>query len=284
MAKRTQIKTTAQTAFFNEMPIIPGAVFFLCVSSILIILSVVKPDLLSGARMAANDALSPVLMMVRSPFDTATDVIGDATGFAALKAENGRLADENVRLREWYQRALALQVENQALESLLNVRLEPELKFITARILSDTSSAYAKSMIIAAGSDQGLAKGQPVLSGDGVLGRIVELGENSARVLLLTDLNARIPVVVENSNVHAIVAGKNEAEAVLTHLPEDTQFNNGDRLITSGLGGIYPAGLPVGVVSKAGGGINYVRPYADTSRIHFVRVITNADNPYLQIN
>ncbi len=246
-------------------------------------LSVVNPNLLSSARMAASDAFSPLLMTIRSPFDTASSMIGDATGLAAMKAENIRLSEENERLREWYQRALALQVENQALESLLNVQLKPELKYKTARILSDTSSAYAKSLMIAAGETEGLAKGQPVLSGEGVLGRIVELGDHSARVLLLTDLNARIPVVIEHSNVHAIVAGTNGKEAFLTHLPEDTQFKVGDRLLTSGFGGGYPAGLPVGVVSKVDGTNISVEPYADTSRIHFVRVITNAENPNLHI-
>ena len=284
MAKRTQIKSTAQTAFFSDMPIIPGSIFFLCVSSILVILSVVSPNLLSSARMGAVDTLSPVLSIIRSPFDTASNVIGDATGLAALKAENIRLNDENARLREWYQRALALQVENKALGSLLNVKLAPELKYTTARILSDTSSSYVKSLLISAGTAQGLAKSQPVLSGEGVLGQVVELGDNTARVLLLTDLNARIPVVVENSNVHAIVAGTNGKEAALTHLPEDTQFKEGHRLLTSGLGGVYPAGLPVGVVTKVSGENISVKPYADINRIHFVRIITNAENPNLQIN
>lgn len=284
MAKRTQIKTTAQTAFFSDMPIIPGSIFFLCVSSLLVILSVVSPNLLSSARMSAADTFSPVLSVIRSPFDTASDMIGDATGLAALKAENMRLNEENTRLREWYQRALALQVENKALGSLLNVKLAPELKFTTARILSDTSSSYVKSLLISAGTEEGLAKSQPVLSGEGVLGQIVELGDHTARVLLLTDLNARIPVVIENSNVHAIVAGTNGKEVTLTHLPEDTQFKEGHRLLTSGLGGVYPAGLPVGVVTKVDGTNISVKPYADTSRIHFVRIITNADNPNLQIN
>ncbi len=284
MAKRTQIKSTAQTAFFSDMPIIPGSIFFLCVSSILVILSVVSPNLLSNARMAASDVFSPVLTLVRSPFDTASNMIGDATGLAALKAENVRLGDENTRLREWYQRALALQVENKALESLLNVKLAPELKYTTARVISDTSSAYAKSLIIAAGAEQGLAKGQPVLSSEGVLGQVVELGNNSARVLLLTDLNARIPVVIENSNVHAIVAGTNDKQASLTHLPEDTQFKKGNSLLTSGLGGVYPAGLPVGIVSDVRNNVVSVKPYADMNRIHFVRIITNAENPYLRIN
>ncbi|MCB9964329.1 MAG: rod shape-determining protein MreC [Rhodospirillales bacterium] len=282
MIKRTQIKSVARTALVGDMSFIPGAVFFLCVSSVLVILSAVNPSLLSSARVAAQDTLAPVLMAVRSPFDAVADMIGDATGLAALRAENERLVDENTRLREWYQQALALQVENKALQSLLRIKLAPELEFKTARLLSDMSSAYAKSAIISAGSDDGLKEGFPVLSGEGVLGRIVELGHHSARVLMLTDLNARIPVVMEGSNTHAIVAGTNDTQPILTHMPADTRFQIGDRLLTSGLGGVYPAGLPVGVVSSVKGTEVRVTPYTDVAHIQFVRVITNVENPHLE--
>jgi rod shape-determining protein MreC len=211
-------------------------------------------------------------------------MIGNATGLAEMKAENARLLGENERLREWYQRALALQVENKALQSLLNVKISPELEFETARIMSDHSNSYVRSILVAAGENDGLQEGQPVLSGEGVLGRIVELGQNTARVLLLTDLNARIPVVIEGSNTHAVLSGTNDDLPVLTHTSEDTQFKIGDRLMTSGMGGIYPAGLPVGVVAKVEGSDVYVKPYGTTDRTHFVRIITNAENPNLRLN
>lgn len=282
--RKKKLQANARAIFMNDLPVIPGSAFFLVLSSFLILVSLIQPQLFAGLRNDAADRLAPVLTSIREPFIAVSDVFGNATGLAALQAENARLMAENERLREWYQKALALEVENQSLHSLLNVRAEPEWNMVTVRILSDTANAYAKTILIAAGTDQNIRSGQPVLSGAGVLGRVIEVGDHTARVLLLTDLNARIPVVVEGSNTHAILAGSNDNLPILTHLAPDTLFRKGQKLLTSGLGGMYPAGLPVGVVYDVINGQPFVMPYSDIDDVHHVRVITRTKIPDLRIN
>lgn len=257
----------------NELPLLPGALFFVFISAVLIVFSVLSPKSLSGIRITMNEYVAPVMHTLRVPFDQFTHMVSNTTGLAELQAENVKLKNENERLREWYKKALSLQVENKSLQSLLNVHLAPEHNALTVRILSDTSSSFAKTILLAGGTAQDIQPGNPVISGEGVLGRVVEGSKNTSRVLLMTDINSRIPVVLDASNTHAIVAGNNDEFPMLTHLPKDTVFNVGDRLLTSGLGGIYPAGLPVGVISKIENGIPYVHPYANVNNVNFVRVL-----------
>ena len=281
--RRNKISSTAQVKILSALPIMSGGAAFLSLSFLLVLISFIQPAIWSSVRVAATDVFAPVLAAVRAPVQGAADMLTNAAGLAELQAENARLQAENERLRSWYQKAMALEVENKSLQSLLNVQSAPEWDLLTARVLADSSSAYAHSFLIAAGTDQNLRAGQPVIAGDGVLGRIVEVGRHTSRVLLLTDMNARIPVVVDRTNTHAILAGANDAQPTLTHADQDTAFQKGDRLLTSGFGGAFPAGLPVGVVSDVNTDDIRVTPFTDTKNIHHVQVIMLPQTPNLRL-
>jgi rod shape-determining protein MreC len=109
--------------------------------------------------------------------------------------------------------------------------------------------------------------------GEGFIGRIIEVGEVSSRVLLITDLNSRIPVMVESTRDRAILAGDNSDEPRLLYLPPAVALSPGDRIVTSGDAGALPPGLPVGTVTAAGEGGARVAPFANWSRIEYVRII-----------
>lgn len=256
--------------------------FFLIVSFSLLVISAVNPRIVEGVRAGVTDALVPALDVVASPLQKAALFVRGISGLAELQAENARLAEENARLREWYQSALLLEAENKSLHELLNVRVEQKSSAITARILSDSSSTFARSMLVAVGSKDGVRKGQAVISGEGLVGRIVEAGERVSRVLLVSDMNSRVPVLIENSRQHAIFAGHNGQEGLLIHLPADREVDVGARIVTSGQGGIFPAGLPVGVVSRVEDGRVEVTPFADFSRMVYVRIIDRPDDPNLR--
>jgi rod shape-determining protein MreC len=106
-----------------------------------------------------------------------------------------------------------------------------------------------------------------------MLGRVIEVGEKAARVLLLTDINSRVPVLIEGSNQKAILSGNNGDYLSLKHLPADSSLSEGGRIVTSGDGGIFPAGLPIGRVALNDNGKFIVKPYADLSRVSYVRII-----------
>lgn len=254
----------------------------LFMASILLVVSFVRPQTTEGLRTGAGDLFLPLFAAVSQPFQTAADVISDVSGVAQMRGEIAQLQNENARLREWYQTALLLQSENQSLQALLNLKTEPQHRFVTTRVVADSGSSYVKSFIIAAGQNDRVQKDHAVLGEDGLVGRVIETGRNSARVLLITDMNSRVPILIEGSRQKAIMAGTNDVLPILMHLPPDTVMQAGARVITSGHGGIFPPGLPIGRVEKNVAGDYFVRPFADMNRVTYVRVLDSSQNPNLR--
>lgn len=252
---------------------------FLLIAFGMFLISAARPESLGAVRAGMTDFVAPVLYVINKPAQIAADYVRAVSGLAEMQATNDRLAAENARLRDWYQRALILKAENDSLQKLLNIPLAPQHKFVTARVIGDSGNAYARTMMVMAGSKDGVDKGQAALAGEGLIGRVIEAGEKSARILLMTDINARVPVLVEGSSHRAIMAGNNDDLPVLTYLPSDAQLMEGQRIITSGHGGLFPYGLPVGEVVKTPEGAWAVRPFADIARATYVRVVDRADDP-----
>lgn len=243
--------------------------------------SAVRPGSFGGARIMAVDAMAPVLSLVNRPLVATSEYVRTVTGLADLQAENKNLREENARLRQWYRTAQLLQSQNRNLQNLLHLQLEPHHSFITARVIADSGNAYVKSLLVLAGRDQGVDKGQAVLAGEGVIGRVTEAGRRSARILLLNDINSRIPVFVEGKNYRAIMAGQNTDMPVLEHLPPEGELEDGMRVVTSGHGGIFPYGLPVGKLVQASEGQWSVKPFAEVNRVQFVRIVNSSRIPHL---
>lgn len=231
------------------------------------------------------DVFAPVLAAVSAPVHVAANYVRAVSGLAEMQEENAALRAENARLREWHQTALQLETRNQSLQSLLNVAVDPQRTFVTARIIADSGNSYVRSILVLAGNDHNVVKGSPVLAAEGLVGRVIEAGNRAARVLLLTDINSRIPVLVEGKNWRAILAGTNGESPVLEHLPDEAlkDMQEGLRVVTSGHGGLFPFGLPVGEIAKNEQGGWYVRPYADEERLVYVRIIEKVEDPFLHL-
>lgn len=259
-----------------------GSLVFILIAFVFLAVSVFNPQGIGTLRAGVSDIFSPVLSFVSKPAQDAAVFVRNVTGLAEMQAENIRLQKENMRLREWYQTALVLEAENQSLRDLLNVKIDPQSRYITARILADSGNTFVKSLLVAAGKKDGVEKGQAVVSGNGVIGRIVDAGQKTSRVLLITDINSRVPVLVENSRQHAILAGANNNSPVLVHLPPDSDVEEGARIITSGHGGVFPSGLPVGRVVRGEDGGVHIELYADFDRMIHVRVIDRPEDPNLR--
>jgi len=196
------------------------------------------------------DAAAPALEMLSRPaaaFDAAADRV---RGFITVYRDNIRLAEENERLLGWQQVALKLSAENAELRDLSKLVSEPALSFVTARVIADSGGAYARSVMVNAGRDNGVARGQAAMTGEGLVGRVAEVGSRAARILLITDLNSRVPVVVDGTRERAILAGDNSARPSLRYADAGGTMRIGDRIVTSGQGGVFPRGLPVGVVAS----------------------------------
>jgi rod shape-determining protein MreC len=234
-----------------------------------------KPDsiIVSRLRMAVMDVTAPVINAVSRPIDAARETASDVRDYFALKAENEALKRQNDTLMEWQRVARELQAENASLRELLNFQTGPKVSFVTASVVADASSSFVRSLIVLGGTKAGVAKGQAAMTGAGLAGRVLEVGERSARILLITDINARVPVVAERSRDQAVLAGRNSDMPELLYLSRDNDVKVGDRIVTSGQGGVFPAGLPVGEVVSVTGGHVQVQPFVDFSRLENIRLI-----------
>jgi rod shape-determining protein MreC len=192
----------------------------------------------------------------------------------ALRQENARLHDRNQRLLEWQDKARQLALENAALHQLLNLEggVAPP-PAVTARVVADAGGPFVHTVLVDAGADRGVVKGMAAVNERGLVGRVIEVGRRSARVLLLTDFNSRIPVMVEPSRDQAILAGDNSREPGLTFLPLNPRMAIGQRVVTSGRGGVLPPGLAVGRISAVGDHKVAVAPVVDWERLEYVRLL-----------
>lgn len=229
--------------------------------------------LMERFRTQVIDAVAPILDILERPVATVTQLLDEARGLATIRDDNKQLREEKARLLQWQAAARRLETENKALRNLLGFVADGQVTFIGGRVIADTGGAFAHSLILNAGTRAGVAKGQAVVTGAGLVGRIAGVGRRSSRVLLITDINSRIPVVVEPTRVRAVMAGDNSDRPGLIHLPPGATVSPGDRVVTSGHGGAFPPGLPVGVVaSVTDAGID-VRPFVRRSRVEYVRVV-----------
>lgn len=229
--------------------------------------------MMERVRMTLSDSVAPILDTLARPADTLAGGMSSIDSWINLHEENARLRAENERLLRWEAVALRLEQENQVLRNLLNYAPSPEARSVSARVIADFGGSFAHSMLLYAGSRNGISKGAAVLSGEALVGRVIGVAARSARVLLVTDLNSRIPVMVAPEQTRAILAGDNSERPHLLHVMPETAIAPGDRVVTSGDGGVFPPGLPVGVVSGITETSIDVRPYVDLSRLDVVRVV-----------
>jgi len=197
---------------------------------------------------------------------------GDFQDLARLREENATLREENERLRRWHATALALETENDMLRRQLNFLPEAAPAFVTARVVADGGGTYARAVLLDTLAQHAIRKGQVALDERGFVGRVTEVGTRSARVLLATDINSRIPVILEGSRARAIMAGNNAARPRLQHWPEGVVPREGDRVVTSAEAGAFPAGLPVGVVRWSESGAAEVELFAQMERLDVLRL------------
>lgn len=248
--------------------------FVLLVASAFGLMLLGKADtvLVERARTAVTDAVTPLLDLASRPVSTINAMIDDLQELADLRAENASLRRENERLRNWQSVAQRIEAENTALRQLVKMVPDPGLRFVTARVIGDPGGAFARSVLVNAGERDGVAKGQAAVTSAGLAGRVAEVGLRSARVLLVTDINSRIPVLVGAGRDRAVLAGDSTAQPKLLYLAPEVEVQPGDRVVTSGHGGAFPPGLPVGVVTEAGEANLRVTPHVDWAHMEYLRL------------
>ncbi len=238
----------------------------------LLVLSRIDNPMLNVVRNSLSDFVSPLLARattalapVRSLRERIEALAAPADALERLRAENQRLAIWEARAREMERRLADLQ-------ALARVVQEQPIAHVTGRIVADAGGPFARSVMLNAGREHGLRSGYPVISADGVVGRVLETGTLAARVLLLTDLNSRVPVLIGDADIKAILMGDNSSAPRLAHVPPTALIKSGDAVVTSGVGGLFPRGLRIGTVVETPGGLT-VALHARLDRLDHVSVL-----------
>ena len=224
-------------------------------------------------RAGLMDALAPIAEGLSLPARAVGEWFGSVQDSGALRKENAALKSEIERLRYRLGELEQAERENADLRRLLGAPAPDAGRHVAARVIADPGGPYVRSVLIRAGSRDGVRRGQAVMTADGLVGRITEVGTITARVMLLSDLNSRTPVLIAASGERAVLAGTNADLPRLLHLPRAAQVEKGQRIVTSGHGGTLPAGLPIGEVVEVDGAIVRVRPYASFNALTYVRVL-----------
>ena len=246
------------------------ALFFIC--AVLLVMSRISHGIVIDARDWLVDMTAPVLEVASIPAIQARHVMERARSYAGLFGEIDRLTVENAGLKQYEWRAKTAERKVAQLRALLNAVDEPALHYVTGSVIADARGPFMRSALINLGRDHGLRVGYAVINGDGLIGRTVDAGASVARVLLLNDLNSRIPVLAGPAGIRALAVGDNGAELQLELVPDGAVLQVGDEVYTSGSDGVLPRGLRVGMVAGAKGAYK-VRPHADLSALDTVSVL-----------
>ena len=228
---------------------------------------------LRSARMGVADFVAPLVDLVSAPVRGIETMVQGIRTVASLRAENVRLQAENSMLKRWRRRAEILESENRQLRSVAGAVAPDRRRAVTARAVTAPGGAFAHTVLVANGSDQGIQPGNPVVTADGLVGLVVDVGLAYSRVLMISDINAQIPVILSSSSWPGVTVGNNGPFLTLQFVPEEAAPKVGELVLTSGHGGVLPAGVPVGRVDLVGDEFVRVRPAVDLRNLSYVSIL-----------
>ena len=253
------------------------------ISLALFVLGVREGDsgLLHGVRGVFQTVATPARVVgsvVASPVSGISNVVGNLTAdsqtLSDLKAENDDLKAQVARLTEY-------EDEANTLTDLLQLRNQYSLDSTAARVIARSTDSWSSTITIDKGTTSGIQTGMPVMTSTGVVGQVSECGPTTATVRLITDESSGVSAKVQSSGAQGQLQGSADGTLHLNLIRTDQQVSTGDSVVTSGLGGVYPKGLPVGTVSnvtKSSGSLYYditVEPLASVGSLEEVLVITS---------
>ncbi len=233
-------------------------------------------------RAAVIDRVVPSFDWAMAPVTGVANLVSDFRSYQQLAEQNSDLRRELQQMKSWKEAALQLEQENARLLDLNNVRLDPQLTYVTGVVMTDSGSPFRQSVLLNVGSRDGIIDGWPAMDGIGLVGRISGVGQKTSRVILLTDTSSRIPVTIQPSGQKAILAGDNTLNPPIEYLEDAAVVRPGDRVVSSGDGGVFPPDLLVGQVALGSDRRLRVRLSADYGRLEFLRILRA--HPHEQIS
>ena len=230
-----------------------------------------------ATKNVVDSVAAPVGGFISAPVRFTGSGIDAVRGYFFAIGQNERLRRENLDLERYRDAAIALNNENHRLRALLGLKTEPPIPMVTAQVVLDARGPFSNTRLADVGMEQGVAIGNPVMSERGLIGRVVGVAPGASRILLLTDIASRTPVMVDRTNARAILTGEGGPNPKLAYMRGINPVRTGDRILTSGDGGVFPRGLPVGVAVMGLDGAWRVQLDSDFAAIDFVRILKFKD-------
>ena len=237
----------------------------------------VQTQAVGVTRNIVDTATGPVNNVLATPGRWVGDALTGMRDYFIAGTQNRQLRQQVNDLKHWQDEAIALQNENARLRSVLGLKTDPPIPMVTAHVIADSRGPFADTRLADVGHEHGVVVGNPVMIDRGLVGRVVGVGHGVSRILLLTEILSRTPVLVDRTNARAILAGDGGPNPKLVYMRGQDPVKVGDRLLTSGDGGVYPRGLPVGVAVQGLDGAWRVRLDADSAPIDYVRILQFTD-------
>ena len=269
---REDVGIAIRSAFIAKGTKQKFSLFALIVLSIVLIsIETIDVKPFDYCRSFIKDTIYRGSMVVSAPFkvfDNFTDYINKHLN---LYSNYNELKKENNKLKNNISKSDFLEFENAQLRKLIEEQASSFSDLLSARVMIDKQSPYLNSFIINIGSNKNIKNGMAVLDGKNFVGRIVDVNFFSSRVLLVSDLNSKIPVIIEPSGHHAILSGHGTNKPILEYLPENYTIQDGDKVYTSGKEGIFSPGIPIGeiIIEKD---VVKTSLFSDLSQITFVNI------------
>lgn len=224
-------------------------------------------------RSKTIDALSPALSAIATPVNFFGNINESFRSYLFVHGKNKELMDENRHLRKKLLRLSGVSYENKELTDLLNYVKNLRYKYVSATAIGNMSDPFSHSILVNAGQNDGIKKGQAVVNETGLVGRVIEVGTKSSRVLLLTDINSNIPVITNKARERSIMSGNNSNTPELLYLPKGSELSEGEAVLTSGDGDIFPPDLQIGTIHIEKEGVYKVVPFAQRNRLEHLSII-----------
>ncbi len=251
------------------------------VASLLLILSDHRQDGDPGAyspvRAGFDAGAGPITGVLAAPVRWAGALSDGVRGYFFAVSENRRLRRQVADLQPWRDQAIALKNVNARYEAMLGLRTEPPVAMVTARSISDSRGPFVNARLIDVGSAKGVRIGNPVINEHGLVGRVIGATGAISRMLLLTDVSNRTPVLIDRTDARAMLTGDGSGNPRLEFIRGVDAVQAGDRVLSSGDGGGFPRGVPIGVAAKGIDGSWRVKLFSDRGAIDYVRVMLFQD-------
>ena len=224
-------------------------------------------------RALVIDTFVPNFEWILRPMTSVVKLAQDYQSYEKLLEQNKELRRELQQMKSWKEAALQLEEENARLLDLNQLRLDSKLTHVSGIVIADSGSPFRQSVLLNIGSRDGIQDGWAAMDGLGLVGRISGVGSSTSRVILLTDNASQIPVIVQPSGQRAILMGDNSFAPPVEFIENVDLVRPGDRVVTSGGGGVLPAGLLVGTLAMDPNGRLRARLVADYERLEFLKVL-----------